>query len=340
MAEVLGIGCVHGPGVTGPLERIADTYLRFNLKSPLTPEHMKDPKNWPKRMQEEWGDDEGLTYAKQYQETLQTGHRAARAALDAFNPEVVVMFGDDQYENFKEDCLLPFCIFAIDEVEGPIRAGGNGEVLRVRGHREAGNLIAKELIRAGFDVGTSWKLPQEENYGHAFSGGIRHLDLDHEGFDFRMVPITVNCYGSDLRIPQLNAIRGRRLEWVPYAPPPSPQPWRCFDLGREVRKILEASPYRAAVIASSAWSHASLTPKHYFLWPDVEADRQRFEELAAGEHRKWRDLDLEQMRDSGEHEMLNWVCLAGAMEDRKPEILAYAEAHIFNSDKCVALFRP
>jgi hypothetical protein len=39
-------------------------------------------------------------------------------------------------------------------------------------------------------------------------------------------------------------------------------------------------------------------------------------------------------------EMRNWICLAGAMEGREAQILAYAETHIFNSCKCVALFPP
>jgi hypothetical protein len=44
------------------------------------------------------------------------------------------------------------------------------------------------------------------------------------------------------------------------------------------------------------------------------------------------------MRASGQHEMRNWICLAGAMEGRRAEILAYAETYIFNSCKCIALF--
>ena len=63
-------------------------------------------------------------------------------------------------------------------------------------------------------------------------------------------------------------------------------------------------------------------------------------ELEAGEQAKWRDLDPDQIVDSGQHEILNWVCLAGAMEGRKAEILSYAEAYIANSSKCVALFEP
>lgn len=342
MGQVLGIGCSHGPGVAGPPERFTDIYLRQNLKSELTPEHMKDPKNWPAKMREEWAEDEGAAFAATYQAILQPAYRKARQAIDDFQPDFVLVFGDDQYENLKEDCIPPFCVFAIDEVVGRARGGAGGEPIRIKGHRDAGNYLARELINAGFEAACSWRLPHEENYGHAFTTTLRYFDLDGKGFDYPLIPFSVNCYGSDLRVPNEqypNPGRiGRRLENVAVSPPPSPMPWRCYDLGGQVRKILEASPWRAVVVGSSSWSHASLTMKNYYLWPDVEADRQRYQELSAGEHRKWRDLGHEQIRDSGQHEILNWVCLAGAMEDRKPEILGWAETYVGNSNKCVALF--
>jgi len=37
--------------------------LRRNLQSELTPAHLKGPKNWPKKMQEKWGSDEGMAFA-------------------------------------------------------------------------------------------------------------------------------------------------------------------------------------------------------------------------------------------------------------------------------------
>src|SRR5438046_6691793 len=104
MGEILGIGCSHGPGIVGPLERGAH-YLRQHLLEDETPAHMKDPKNWPPQMREEWGEDEGISFAARYQGILQPGYRQARAALDEFNPDFIVIFGDDQYEVFKEDCL-------------------------------------------------------------------------------------------------------------------------------------------------------------------------------------------------------------------------------------------
>jgi len=344
MGEILGIGCSHGPGIMGRLDAGAH-YLRQHLGEDETPADLKDPKNWPTQMQEEWADDEGIAFAARYQEILQPAYRAARKAIDDFRPDFVVVFGDDQYEVFKEDCLPPFCVFAIDEVKGPARTGPKaGEPVRVLGHQEAGNYLARELILSGFEVATSWRLHLQPNYGHAFLFTRDYLELTGEEFTHRVVPISVNCYGRDLRVPNEKypnpAQIGRLMEDVAVPPPPSPRPWRCYDLGKRVAEIIQASPWRAAIIGSSSWSHASLTAKHHYLWPDVDADRQRLEELKAGEQWKWRDLDPAQIRDSGQHEILNWICLAGAMEGRKADVLAWAETYTINSSKCVALFPP
>jgi len=49
-------------------------------------------------------------------------------------------------------------------------------------------------------------------------------------------------------------------------------------------------------------------------------------------------LSPEDIRASGQHEILNWVCLAGAMEGRAAQIAAYSETYIFNSSKAVVIF--
>ena len=105
---------------------------------------------------------------------------------------------------------------------------------------------------------------------------------------------------------------------------------------------LRQSPWRGALIASSSWSHAFLTAKHHWLWPDMESDRARFEELRDGNYAAWRQVTVSQIEAAGQQELLNWMCLAGAMEalDRKPEIVDYVETYVFNSDKCLALFKP
>ncbi|HZT06265.1 MAG TPA: hypothetical protein VFC51_04495 [Chloroflexota bacterium] len=340
MGEILGIGCSHGPGIVGPPEVLTDIYLKLNLKSELTPAHMKDPANWPAKMREEWADDEGMAFARAYQAKLQPAYRKAREAIDAFRPDFVVMFGDDQYEVFREDVLPPFAVFAIDRVE----CGGarGGAPITLLGHRDAGNHITRELIRQGFDVACSWKLSNRQDYGHAFTTTVQYLDMDKRGFPHPLVPISINCYGADMRIPGYGAepVRGRLIEDKKEPPPPAPMAWRCYDLGKAVGRIIQDSPWRAVIIGTSSWSHASLTGKNHFLWPDVEADHRRLDELTSGRFWKWRDLTPEEIRDAGQHEILNWVCLAGAMEGRSADVLAFAECYIFNSEKCVAIFNP
>src|SRR6202007_908204 len=105
-----------------------------------------------------------------------------------------------------------------------------------------------------------------------------------------------------------------------WGAPPAPAPWRCMQVGAAVAEVLAASPYRAALIASSSWSHAFLSPKNGYLWPDHEGDRLRFAAVSRADYGTWRKRSLAEMEYSGQHEMLNWMALIGAMEalDRRP----------------------
>lgn len=80
----------------------------------------------------------------------------------------------------------------------------------------------------------------------------------------------------------------------------------------------------------------------HWILPDIEADRARFEELREGRIARWRDLPRAGVENAGQHEFLNWICLAGAIHalGRRAEIVGYVESYVFNSDKCFAVFRP
>jgi hypothetical protein len=357
VGEIIGIGCPHGPqpGLTD--ETMANNYFRVNLKSDKTPAHWKDPTNWPPEMQVEWGDDEGVSSARTHRAEALKGYRQAREAIDRFDPDFVLIFGDDQYENFKEDLLPPFCVYALDEFPLPggwgarrYRPGGPnlGTPLErpplqttVKGSKRIGTWLANSLVRRGIDIPCSWKLSHLEALGHAFTRTVDYLDWDRKGFPYAIVPFHVSCYGEDLRVPTAEAetVVGRLVEEVEVRPPEAPPPWRCYDVGRAVAEIIAESPYRAVIIGSSSWSHASLTGMHGYLWGDVDSDRKHLTQLRSGRQHEWRDLDPARLRASGQHEMRNWICLAGAMEGRRAEVLAYAETYIFNSSKCVALFK-
>jgi hypothetical protein len=78
------------------------------------------------------------------------------------------------------------------------------------------------------------------------------------------------------------------------------------------------------------------------MWPDIASDRQRFEELQRGEYDAWKQVPLSAIEDAGQQELLNWMCLVGAMAELryKADIIDYVETYIFNSNKCMAVFKP
>lgn len=345
MAELLGMGLSHAPMFQFPDENMADI-LRSYLQRESTPPAMRDVRNWPEPMRAEWGNDEGLSAARRHREIVVRAFRQLRAELDAFRPDFVLIWGDDQYENFKEDVVPAFCVYIYDTLDClPYRRSGvistavnvwnqpEDKIVPVRGHRDAAEYLAQQLILNDFDIAYAYKPHHHPTLAHAFMRTIMYLDYDQRGFDYPVIPFHVNCYGSDL-------MRGPRARGDERLAPPAPTPRRCFDLGQAVARILTDSPWRAVLIGSSSWSHAFLTRKHHGLYPDVAADRARLEELRAGRHREWRNLAPATLTDAGQHEFLNWICLAGAMADRQAEVLAYAETWIFNSDKVAAIFRP
>src|SRR5438552_18854006 len=163
MGEILGVGCSHGPGIIGPPETLTEIYLKLNLASDLTPAHMKDPQNWPAKMREEWADDEGMAFARAYQAKLQPAYREARAAIDEFKPDFVLIFGDDQYEVFQEDLIPPFAIFAIDNIPIKDLFDYKDESASIKGSKQIGNYLVRGLVTKGFDVVCCWRLRNQEN---------------------------------------------------------------------------------------------------------------------------------------------------------------------------------
>src|ERR1700757_437511 len=292
MAEILGLGCTHRPVM---LRRDEDwtSMMRASLDDPHMPAEMKDPSRWPPQLREELGDDFGATSAGKARQVFRRHFAAARRALGAFRPDVIVMFGDDQYENFKEDIVPPFAVLAYEDREiqpwKHCRSSYNpwnepaDKTFRLHGHRQAGKYLASGLLEAGIDAPHANK-PLHHSLGHAFENTVLLLDDERVGFDYPLVPFSVNCYGR-----RVNAAQGLRLplklrDKIGELDPPSPSPSRCMAVGAATARVMANSPWRTAIMASSSWSHSFLTEKNYQLWPDVAADRLLYETLKTGDY--------------------------------------------------------
>jgi len=341
MAEVLPLGVTHFPLLIG-LDDAMAKILEFYLCDPSIPDDAKDPASWPEVMRREWGTDRGTAAAAVHRTALVEGFREIRRRIDEFAPDVIVVWGDDQYENFREDVIPAFCVQSYGDLDvRPFEDRTTPNVwrepattpVRVHGKPEVGRYLADALLAADFDVAYSYERLHDTSLAHAFLNAQLFLDYDRAGFDVPIVPFQINCYGR-----KVIAARGRfgRFADDPVQlDPRSPSPRRCFDLGAATAAALAESPWRVALLASSSWSHAFLVDKHWRLYPDVEADRRLFDALAANELDAWRSHSLDALEAAGQQEMLNWFALAGALAELgvAPDYCSFVETYVFNSNK-------
>lgn len=357
MGEVIGLGVTHFPPYSWPDANMADA-LSMILDAPGVEERLKDPASWPAPMREEWGDDRGLGRVEEHRARMRRGFERVRARLDAFSPDVVVIVGDDQYENFREDIVPPFCVFGLDDAfeltpwksgVGARRANIWGEPpdfrYPLRGHRDAARVIVRGMIERGVDLPYAYQLHHEESLGHAFANTVLFLDSERRGFDYPVVPFAVNAYGSSVL--QSRGTLGHLVDpdsasAAKIEDPPAPAPWRCMEVGKKLAESLLESPWRVALIASSSWSHAFLAKKTGYVWPDVEADRALMDALRDRDYDHWRHRSLRDLEDSGQHETLNWMVVMGAMEalGHRPLVEEYIETYVFNSTKAFVVWEP
>ncbi|MDT5348010.1 MAG: hypothetical protein QOH91_1297, partial [Mycobacterium sp.] len=264
------------------------------------------------------------------------------------------VWGDDQYENFREEVIPPFCVLAYGDVNvnpfevmtrrGSPNAWGlpDDTTITLHGDAEGASRLADDLIGQGFDVAYSYRKRTGAQFPHAIVNTQLFLDYPNAGsrFEYRLIPITVNCYGQ-----HAIARRGGLARFAEIAherlDPSGPTPARCFALGRAVAQAFRDTDLRVALVASSSWSHAFLTDKTWHITPDTAADRRLYQLFVDGDYATWQNTPSSDIIDSGQHEMLNWFCLTGAVDELSLD-LEWSElvtSDVFNSNKCFATFK-
>ncbi len=345
MGEILAAGITHYPPLATRDESMA-WILKRMLSNPHLPERFRKVENWPAAMRAEWGNDEGATAAGHHREHLLKSLRRTRVQIDEFRPDFIVIWGDDQYENFREDVVPPYCIYAHESFEfaPPAHNVWNEPAdkrFHLRGNVAAAKYLASGLIESGFDTAYSYK-PLHHPLGHAFANAILYLDYDRKGFSYPIIPFAINCYGRRVIAQHGGLPAFENPPTEAQLDPPAPTPRRLFDLGAATARILARSPWRVALLASSGWSHAFLTAKNQFLYPDTPADRTLFQALREGNYDAWRNYPAASVEDSGQQEILNWMCLTGALSElrRMPAETEFIDTWIFNSSKCFLMAPP
>jgi hypothetical protein len=319
---------------------MAEVVRVFNVAH--SPFCYSDPEHWDavrgsRRLREDVPMDD-LETNKAKSARIQKAFGILRDKMAEAKPDVLVVFGDDQSENFDFNNFPSFAVYVGEEFEGALATrtpnvggreqGGERPAAprqRVKGHPELGTAILTGLMKKGFDPAFCMDMPKpERGIGHAVMRPAQSLT----DFSIPIVPVLLNCY---------------------YAPQPTAM--RCYQLGKAVREIIDEMPsdLRVAVVGSGGLWH---TPGAQDAYLDEEFDQGTLRYMAAGDARgmaehfdNYRIPDGDSSQYVGERarnatgmlgfggpqggtrETCNWIAAAGVADGSRATVVDYVPVY-------------
>jgi hypothetical protein len=230
------------------------------------------------------------------------------AAYVTAAPDVAIIVGDDQHEQFSDENMPAICVYwgeTIRQAPRQVRQDGapsHRASAWAYGDQERdypvaaglGKHLIGRLMDEEFDVAHSTHLSRAEGVGHAFS--FVYTRVMH-GEVVPHVPIMLNT----------------------YYPPNQPRPGRCYDLGVAIKRAVESwdSEARVAVFASGGLSHFVL---------NEQLDGCALTAMETHDQAALAALPRDLM-NSGNSETLNWVVAAGALDSLQMRLVDYVPCH-------------
>jgi aromatic ring-opening dioxygenase catalytic subunit (LigB family) len=297
---VVGIGTSHSPQLSIPAQK----WQLLRTKDETDPR--LDFAALVKRAKKGLDDELYPAVWKQRDEACQRAIAALGQRLRDARPDVVVVVGDDQQEQFHDDNMPTFAVFnggslPMTHREGRTSPWQQAETegwaqtkAEYRSVAELGTHLVRSLVDAEFDVARADRLRPEVGVGHAFAFLYRRI---WPGGDVPIVPVMLNT----------------------LYPPNQPTPRRCYALGQALRTALESwdSGTRVAVMASGGLSHVVI---------DEELDRGALEAMAAKDADRLAAIPRAKLK-GGTSEILSWVTVAGVMSREPMTIVDYVPTY-------------
>lgn len=162
--------------------------------------------------------------------------RAARARVDAFNPDLIVVFAPDHFNGFFYDVMPPFCIGAKAQAIGDFKSlAGDLPVPSVLAHE-----LTEHVLAADIDVALSYRMQVDHGCAQA-------LEVLTGGLDrYPVIPVFINSVA-----PPMATLRRARL------------------LGDAIGRALSRTNRRVLVVGSGGISHEPPVPELIGATPEV-----------------------------------------------------------------------
>jgi 2,3-dihydroxyphenylpropionate 1,2-dioxygenase len=204
--------------------------------------------------------------------------------LRALAPDFWIVFANDHAEQFFHRAAPPFTVHVGAEAAGEFA----GRSFRWEVPGAIGLELVRRLYRQGFDPAFTSTARLDYATG---------IPLSHLGHAAPILPIWVNAYL-----------------------PPQPTMERCHAFGQAVARATAELGLRTAVLASGGMSHFPGTER--YSSPELEWDKALLARLAEGNLKALIGLDEAELDARGNVELRCWACAAGALGERRPDVVA------------------
>jgi 2,3-dihydroxyphenylpropionate 1,2-dioxygenase len=204
--------------------------------------------------------------------------------LKALKPDLWVIFSNDHAEQFFHNAAPPFTIHVGGEASGEFA----GRKFHWNVPSEIGFALVRELYRQNFDPAFSSTAKIDYAIG---------IPLTHIGLTDAVLPIYVNAYL-----------------------PPQPTMERCYSFGQAVARSVTAMGLKTVILSSGGMSHFPGTDR--YSNPELAWDKKVLEKLAAGNLKSLIGYDEAELDETGNIELRCWACAAGALGERKPDVVS------------------
>jgi aromatic ring-opening dioxygenase catalytic subunit (LigB family) len=206
-----------------------------------------------------------------------------KARLAAWQPDAIVVVGDDQNENILKDNSPPFTLYIGDGVTATLKYGyfGTDESQQVAPYKTDPALaeaILTSLMEQGFDPSWSRATRYPGGLGHAFGRALKFLTPDAA---VPIVAVMVNTYH-----------------------PPVPSPKRCVQFGAALGAAVRAASggKRVLLLASGGLSHTII---------DEELDAGFIDAMRARDFAHMERMPAAKLV-RGSSEIRNWMVVSAA----------------------------
>ena len=204
--------------------------------------------------------------------------------LRALKPDLWIIFSNDHAEQFFHNAAPPFTVHVGGEATGDFA----GRKFHWKIPSEIGFEIVRQLYRQNFDPAFTCTAKIDYAIG---------IPLTHIGHTDPVLPIYVNAYL-----------------------PPQPTMERCYAFGQAVARTVTALGLKTVVLSSGGMSHFPGTDR--YSNPELDWDNRVLEKLKAGNLKSLIGYDETELDDTGNIELRCWACAAGALGERKPDVVS------------------